>query len=167
MASTSTSTLPPWETLATIFRTTRPYIPMYTHLLLSALFPIYTGARASLSRPSSAAKPAKKNKTTDRAISNDDDDEQEEEIVQKMEGLSPKDAITLPLTAGCVLAGLYFLIKRYGADLVNLILGVYFSAIGVISVAKLLHDALTVGLDFLFPTFFASRGELWLSLIHI
>ena len=56
---------------------------MYLHLLVSALFPIYAGAHASLSRPSSAAKPSKKNKKGD----DDDDDNELEEQEQTMEGL--------------------------------------------------------------------------------
>lgn len=60
-----------------------PYLPVYLHLLVSALFPIYAGAHASLSRPSSAAKPSKKNKKGD----DDDDDNELEEQEQTMEGL--------------------------------------------------------------------------------
>lgn len=140
------------EHLATL----RPFIPMYIHLVVSALFPIYTGAHASLSRPASAAKPPKKD--TKAA---DAQDEDEEEAVQKMEGLSPKDAVVFPVTAGIVLAGLYFLIKRYGAHLVNLILGYYFSGVGVYSVGKLVNDSVNLLLSFLLPTYFAGKGKLW------
>ncbi|KAI6866660.1 hypothetical protein KC318_g10346, partial [Hortaea werneckii] len=78
----------------------KPMIPMYIHLIVSALFPIYAGAHASLSRPSSAAKPSKKDKEDKDA----EEDEEEEDVVQKMEGLSPKDAVIFPITAGLVLA---------------------------------------------------------------
>ncbi|KAK4550888.1 hypothetical protein LTR36_000468 [Oleoguttula mirabilis] len=139
------------------FADARPLIPMYLHLIFSALFPIYTGAHASLSRPSSAAKPAKKEKHAEDA----DDADEEEEVVQKMEGLSPKDAVVFPVTAGIVLAGLYFLIKRYGASLVNLILGWYFSGVGFFSVAKLANDGTNFALSFLLPTYFAHQGKLW------
>ena len=62
-----------------------PYLPVYLHLLVSALFPIYAGAHASLSRPSSAAKPSKK---TEKGDDDDDDDDDElEEQGQTMEGL--------------------------------------------------------------------------------
>lgn len=54
----------------------RPFIPMYIHLIISALFPIYTGAHASLSRPSSAAKPDKKTKKEQE----DEEDEEEEKV---------------------------------------------------------------------------------------
>lgn len=141
------------------FAEARPLIPMYLHLIVSALFPIYTGAHASLSRPSSAAKPAKKERKASDAA--DDDDDNDEDVVQKMEGLSPKDALIFPVTAGIVLAGLYFLIKRYGADMINLILGWYFSGVGVFSVAKLVNDGTNFVLSFLLPTYFAHKGELW------
>lgn len=137
------------------FNEARPFIPMYLHLVVSALFPIYAGAHASLSRPSSAAKP---DKTTKRSKDEEDEDE---EKVQKMEGMSNTDAIVLPVTAGIVLAGLYFLIMKYGADIINLIMGYYFSVIGVYSVYRLINDTSNVLFSVLFPTYFADGGTLW------
>ena len=139
------------------FSDARPLIPMYIHLILSAIFPIYTGAHASLSRPASAAKPTKRTK---ESIDSEDEDEDEEKI-QKMEGLSNKDAIVLPITAGLVLAGLYYLIMKYGADLINLILGWYFSGVGVYSVGKFVNDGLEILVNFVFPTYYSSSGSLW------
>lgn len=139
------------------FSHARPMMPMYIHLILSALFPIYTGAHASLSRPASAAKPDKKTK---ESTDSEDEDENEEKI-QKMEGLSNSDAIVLPITAGLVLAGLYFLIMKYGADIINLVMGWYFSFVGVYSVAKLANDALNIGVGLVFPTYYANGGSLW------
>jgi len=133
-------------------------IPLYIHLIISALFPIVTGAFASLSRPSSAAKPSKKSK---KSHEEDDEDEDEDEVEQKMEGMSPKDAIILPITAGLVLGGLYWLIKKYGADMINLIFGYYFSAVGVFSVGKLFNDAAALTIGVVFPAYFAHRGKLW------
>ena len=139
------------------FAEARPLIPMYIHLILSAMFPIYTGAHASLSRPSSAAKPDKKEKDS----TDPDEDDEDEEKIQKMEGLSNKDAIVLPITAGLVLAGLYYLIKKYGADLINLILGWYFSGVGVYSVGRFVNDGLEILVNLLFPTYYAGAGSLW------
>ncbi len=139
---------------STHFNNVRPMLPMYTHLILSALFPIYTGAHASLSRPSSAAKPDKKAKTTD-------DEDDEEDKVQKMEGLSNSDAIVLPITAGITLAGLYFLIMKYGADLINLIMGYYFAGVGVYSVGQLLSDAANILVSFAFPTYYRYKGSVY------
>ena len=129
---------------------------MYIHLIISALFPIYTGAHASLSRPSSAAKPDKKDKSK-----SDDDEDEDEEKVQKMESMSNTDAIVLPITAGVVLAGLYSLIMRYGADIINLIMGYYFSGIGIFSVYKLVNDTLNVLASIFFPTYYSNGGTLW------
>ena len=139
------------------FSDARPLIPMYTHLILSAIFPIYTGAHASLSRPASAAKPPKKTKES----ADSEDEDEDEEKIQKMEGMSNKDAIVLPITAGLVLAGLYYLIMKYGADIINLILGWYFSGVGVYSVGKFVNDGLEILVNFLFPTYYSGAGSLW------
>jgi minor histocompatibility antigen H13 len=66
-------------------------LPMYLHLILSAIFPIYTGGHASLTRPLSATKSSKKKKR--RGEDQDDDEENE----HKMEGFSPMDAVVLPV----------------------------------------------------------------------
>ncbi|KAM3415435.1 hypothetical protein BST61_g8957 [Cercospora zeina] len=137
----------------------RPLLPMYSHLLLSAVFAIYTGAHASLSRPASAAKTGSVGSMIPDA--DDDDDDDEEEGVQQIEGLTPKDAVIFPLMAGLVLAGLYWLINTYGADIVNTILGLYFGLIGTYSVAKLISDSWTMIASFLMPTYFLDQGKLW------
>ena len=93
------------------FALVQPLIPTYLHLLGSALLPIYAGAHASLSRPSSAAKPEKKSKKGKPVENDTDTEEEEEEEYQRMEGLSPTDALMFPLMAGTTLASLYFLIK--------------------------------------------------------
>jgi minor histocompatibility antigen H13 len=155
------STMPPSEDLmaraAFYFEQSKPMIPLYIHLILSALFPIVTGSFASLSRPSTAAKPSKKAKKSD----DDEEDEDEDEVEHKMEGLSPRDAIVLPITAGAVLGGLYWLIKKYGAEMINLIFGYYFSCVGVFSVGKILNDAAALALNVAFPAYFAHKGKLY------
>nr|POE59343.1 signal peptide peptidase [Quercus suber] len=121
----------------------RPLVPMYIHLIVSAMAPIYAGAHASLSRPSSAAK-SDKRKKKGRPRSEDDesgeDDEEDDAEEHMMEGLSPRDAIIFPVTAGVTLAGLYWLIKTYGAKVINAILAWYFSAVGIFSVGQLIND---------------------------
>lgn len=124
-----------------IFAELRPLIPMYIHLLLSATLPIIAGTHASLTRPASAAKPGKKRKGKPSADDSDDDDESDEEEEHQMEGLTPRDAIVLPITAGITLASLYWVIKTYGAGVLNAILAWYFSFIGVFSVGALLNDS--------------------------
>ncbi|SLM40594.1 Presenilin/signal peptide peptidase [Lasallia pustulata] len=142
------------------FSLVQPYIPTYLHLLVSALFPIYTGAHASLSRPSSAAEPPKR---TERAGDESDDDEDlQNEQMQKMEGLSPTDAIVFPLLAGSTLAGLYFLIKWLNDPiLLNKILNWYLSIFGILSVARLLTDIMGVATSFVFPARYSDDGVVW------
>lgn len=134
----------------------QPLLPMYIHLILSALFPIFTGAHASLSRPSSAAKPPKKSKK--RAEHGDDDLEED----LKMEGLSPMDAILFPIMAGMTLAGLYYIIK-YLEDpaILNTILNWYFAAFGLLSLARLLTDCVGVVWSFIFPNSYRQGNEIW------
>ncbi|KAL1311297.1 hypothetical protein AAFC00_001480 [Neodothiora populina] len=145
------------------FAEIQPYLPMYLHLIVSALFPIFTGAHASLVRPSTAAKPVKKGKKKQKGDDDDesDDDDDDESAVQKMEGLSSSDAIVLPVLAGSTLAGLYFLIKWMGADIINKVLGWYFSAIAIFSVAKLIHDGTAVAESFFWPDTYADDGTVW------
>ncbi|CZT21134.1 uncharacterized protein RCC_06995 [Ramularia collo-cygni] len=139
---------------AAVYEQQRHLLPMYGHLLISALFPIYTGAHASLSRPASAAKPVK-----DDANSNEEDDG--EETVQQMEGLTNTDAVIFPVMAGLVLTALYFLIQHFGASLINTILGVYFSLIGTYSVGKLLSDTWGTVAGFFFSNYYGSGGVIW------
>lgn len=145
------------------FALMQPMIPTYIHLLVSALFPIYAGAHASLSRPSSAAQP-KKRKTKRKAthVEDDESSEDEEEELHKMEGLSPSDAIVMPLLAGCTLAGLYFLIKWLkDPTLLNKILNAYFALFGIFSVSRLITDTLDIGHSIIFPRRYARDGSLY------
>lgn len=157
--------------LHSAWRSLAPYLPMSLHLIVSALAPIYTGAYASLSRPSSAAAPPprrerKRRKRTDGEGDSSDEDEdtsdEEEEQVMKMEGLSPSDAVLFPLFAGCTLAGLYLLIKYMGPQLLNRILGVYFSFMACFSVGKLVADGVRVVEGFVWPAVYVDRGRLWM-----
>jgi len=135
----------------------QPFFPTYIHVLLSALICIYTGAHASLSIPKSAAKPPKKKKQVD-----DDEEDETSQSFQKMEGLSPSDAIMFPLLAGCTLAGLYFLIKWLeDPALLNKVLNWYFSVFGVLSVAQLFTDAMGIFTSSIFPAKYASDGKIW------
>ncbi|KAF2499404.1 hypothetical protein BU16DRAFT_614839 [Lophium mytilinum] len=141
------------------FALVQPMLPTYFHLLVSALFPIYAGAHASLSRPSSAAKPDKRNK---KSATGEDDEEDEEEEYQRMEGLSPTDALVFPLMAGITLAGLYFLLKWLkDPALLNKILNGYFAIFGVFSVSRLVTDALDIGHSLIFPKRYALGGTLY------
>ena len=139
------------------FSQIQPMLPTYIHLIAAALFPIYTGAHASLSRPSSAAKPAKKQRKSD---DNDSEDDEEEQRI--MEGLSPTDAILMPLFAGAALASLYFLLKWLeDPTLLNKILNAYFAIFGVFSVSRLVTDMLDIGHSLVYPRRYARGGALY------
>lgn len=157
------------ERIAYEFALARPMLPTYFHLIASALFPIYTGAHASLSRPSTAAKPSKKKRREalhrNSSGTEDDDessDDEEEEEQHNMEGLSPKDAILMPLFAGLALSGLYFLLKWMNdPTLLNKILNAYFAIFGVFSVSKLVTDVLDIGHSIIFPRRHVINGTLY------
>ncbi|KAH6710975.1 peptidase A22B, signal peptide peptidase, partial [Leptodontidium sp. MPI-SDFR-AT-0119] len=132
-----------------IIYTKRELIQMYIHLILAAVFPIYIGAHASLRRPPSAAVPKK---------SKDEDGDDEEEA--KIEGMTPSDAIVFPILAGITLGGLYAVIKWMDdPKLLNKILNVYFSGLGIFGVGKLAADCLNVATTFVFPNVWSSAKE--------
>lgn len=137
---------------------------MYTHLVLSAVFPIYIGSYASLRCPPSAEDPSKKKKGALGGTGDDEDDEDELDIEENTEfgGLTPSDAIMFPVLAGCVLAGLYFLIKWLkDPAILNKILGYYFSALGIFGIGMLAGDSLNVATSFIFPKAWSSGNELY------
>ena len=134
-------------------------VPTYLHLILSSLFPIYIASHASLSRPSSAAKPSRQ---ANGEKSGDDEEEEEEEVYQKLEGLAPSDAIIFPIIAGLTLGGLYLLIKWLeDPSILNLILGWYFGAFGTFGIAQLVGDVLSFTHSLVFPKLYRDQGVLW------
>ncbi|KAL2846283.1 signal peptide peptidase-domain-containing protein [Aspergillus pseudodeflectus] len=144
------------------FNLVRPLLPTYGHVILSALFPLYIGAHASLSRPSCAAKPPKASEKETKNESEDEDEEDEaHDDDQKMEGLAPSDALVFPLTAGATLGGLYLVIKWMGADTLNKILGFYFSQMGIFFAMAFVKDALSVLRSFVFPRKYKRGGKVW------
>ena len=136
----------------------QPFLPTYIHLLASALFPIYIGAHASLSRPDSAAKSESRRHSEHGSDDLHDEDDDDEE--QKMEGLSPGDAILFPLMAGTTTAGLYFLIKWLGDPaLLNMLMNGYLALMGVYSVGRLVGDSLNTAISFIFPRAWKEGGN--------
>lgn len=135
---------------------------MELHLLLAALFPIYIGSHAALRCPPSASDPAKKASKGSRSLDPEDNDLLDIEVENAVEGLTPSDAILLPVIASLTLAGLYFLIKWLNDPaLINKILGYYFSVLGIFGVGKLAGDALNVGITFIFPSVWSSGSEVY------
>ena len=137
----------------------RPYLPTYLHLLGSALFPIYIGAHASLSIPSSAVP-----LVTEGVGAHNDDfiDEEPEIVAEKIEGLTPKDAVLFPLLAGFTLSSLYFII-RWLEDprMLNKILTYYFMQVGIFFGTRLLKDAFVVLRSICLPGQYEQGGKLW------
>jgi minor histocompatibility antigen H13 len=134
---------------------TLPMIPTYFFLILAALFPIYTGSHASLCRPPSAAKP--KNRKKAKGDFEDDDDGSER--VQKIEGMTPMDAITFPVTLGVVLTSLYFLIKWLKDPyMLNKILNWYMAILGVFFLAVFLNDSFKIIRSLVFPSLFSKAN---------
>ncbi|KAI4153759.1 MAG: hypothetical protein LQ340_002114 [Diploschistes diacapsis] len=139
--------------LAYNFSLVQPLIPTYTTLIAAAVLPIFAGAHASLSRPSSATKPKTRKGRRDGS---------QESSGQKMEGLSPSDAILYPIMTGCMLTGLYFLIKWLkDPEILNKIINWYLSSFGIFSVAKLVSDLMSVTRSFVFPDRFSDGGQVW------
>lgn len=144
------------------FERLKPLLPTYGHLLVASMFPIWIGAHASLSRPSSAAKPPKKNDEKDGNDTDNDESDDEAGPVQKMEGLEPSDALMFPLTAGLTLGGLYLVIKWLEDPAVlNKILSFYFSWMGVFFAIAFLKDFLLIVRSFVFPRRYLSGGKIW------
>ncbi|KAL2367901.1 minor histocompatibility antigen H13 [Blastomyces gilchristii SLH14081] len=153
------------------FSVCKPLIPTYSHLVVSALFPIYIGAHASLTRPSSAAKPTKpKRKRSNNSDGEnqedsdeeDEEDEEEESSVKRMEGLEPSDAIMFPIMAGLTLCGLYLLIKWVeDPAILNKFLGFYFSQAALVFAVAFMRDGFSLLQSLIFPSRYALGGRMW------
>jgi minor histocompatibility antigen H13 len=101
---------------------------------------IWLGANSSLRRPPSAA-PPKKTKGKRQ--------EKEDKFI---EGFVATDAIMMPVLAGCVLVGLYYLIKwMEDPELLNKIMRTYMSVMSIMSLGKLSADALHLLTSLVFP----------------
>ncbi|KAK1458089.1 signal peptide peptidase [Colletotrichum melonis] len=126
------------------------FLTMEAKLIFSALAIIYIGAHGSLRRPPSAA-PQKRNDGKER---------KEDEPIT--EGLMPTDAILFPILAGTMLIGLYYLIQwLQDPAILNKILRVYMSVMGVASLTTLIAHSLRVATGFVFPNYFRHDGSLY------
>lgn len=135
------------------FKELGPQIPTATALTLAAILPIYTGTHASLSRPSTAAKPSKKTRSKSKSSASSD---------KRMEGLTPLDALLYPLATGAMLTGLYYLIKwMQDPALLNKLLNYYLSIFGTFSIWQMVRDLQIVLKGFLYPTRYSQAGKVW------
>ncbi|KAI4613507.1 uncharacterized protein J4E87_009808 [Alternaria ethzedia] len=156
-------------TAAYAFTKVQPLLPVYAHMILASLFPIYAAAHASLTRPSTAAKPPKKSRKDrrrDAAAEDEDsdseDEEEDEEPENEMEGLSPRHIILFPLFAGISLATLYFLLKWLkDPSILSKALNAYFAVFGFFAVTKLVSDVLDIGHSIIFPRRHVLGGALY------
>ncbi|KAG9185786.1 minor histocompatibility antigen H13 [Alternaria panax] len=151
------------------FSKVQPLLPVYTHLILACLFPIYAAAHASLTRPSTAAKRTRQqvDKTRhgasdDDTDSDDDDDDDDDEDSLHTEAITNKDIILFPLFAGIALSTFYLVIKWLGdATMLNKILNAYFAMVSVPFVTNFISDILDSGHSFIFPRRHALAGTLY------
>ena len=142
------------------FTRIRPLLPTYLHLLVSAVFPIYTGAHASLSRPSSAGKAESEVEKSKRL----EDDGLKEVTTEKMEGLTTRDALAFPLLAGATLTSLYFILKWLkDPEILNKILGYYFGFIGFGFGVKFLIDFFHVTQSIILPAQYSANGGVFVA----
>ncbi|RMD43084.1 hypothetical protein DV735_g2023, partial [Chaetothyriales sp. CBS 134920] len=125
-----------------------PLVPTYSHLVASAVFPIYTAAHASLTRPTSAAAPS----TAEFG--------EQEKKPELIESLTPGDALVFPLLAGGILASLYFLLKWLQDPYwLNTLLSLYFAWTGLFFAFKFLRDVLYTVRSFVFPSTYSSAAH--------
>ncbi|KAI0968850.1 signal peptide peptidase-domain-containing protein [Xylaria arbuscula] len=123
---------------------------LQTRIIFTALACIYIGSHAAIRRPPSAKLPKRGKKGRE--------DEAEERDDQHVQGMEPSDAIMIPILAGTVLIGLYYLIKWLeDPDILNKILRVYFSVMSLASLGKLLADSLHFLSGFVFPTVWIAK----------
>ncbi|KAI0428392.1 signal peptide peptidase-domain-containing protein [Xylaria sp. FL1042] len=122
-----------------------------TRIVFTALACIYIGSHAAIRRPPSAKLSKKGEEGKEHEAETRDD--------QHVQGMLPSDAIMVPILAGTVLIGLYYLIKWLGdPDILNKILRVYFSIMSLASLGKLFADSLHFLTGFIFPTVWVGKG---------
>ena len=156
--------------LAYHFSLVQPALPTFLGLMLAALFPIYCGAHASLKIPSSAEKRKEKKKqkrkhkktagveSEDDSDSGEDDEDEGSSVVSE---LRPEDALWFPLLAGCLLGGLYLVIKHLDAKVLNRILNAYFSCLCVPTSGRLLADSMATATSYVFPRRWRDGARSW------
>lgn len=132
---TAMSTISPIETLGSTIKppvidinTTIKFTPTtegmfcaYTGIMIMALIPIFVGSFRSIKHQSEQHTKCR-------------------ETGEKAETMTTHDAMVFPLIASCALFGLYVFIKL-SPDLVNLLVSVYFSSLGLFAIFRLIKPA--------------------------
>ncbi|KAI4197735.1 MAG: hypothetical protein LQ350_005710 [Teloschistes chrysophthalmus] len=135
-------------------------LPVYFHMVITSLIPIFAGAHSSLARPPSAAKPSKTNKKAGPEDGTEDD--LQEDTESKIEGLSASAAIWFPIAAGCTLAGLDFIIKWLeDPAMLSTVINAYFGIVGGFGVVQMFKDSLDVATSYMFPSSYLYHGQIW------
>lgn len=123
------------------------FLLVEAQVISSALIIIWLGAHGALRRPPSAALAKAKGKGG-----------KEPKDDQFTEGFAASDAIMLPVMAGAVLIGLYYLIEwLQDPDILNKILRFYLSTVSIASLTRLAGDALDILTSLVFPSIWADR----------
>ncbi|KAI1819501.1 signal peptide peptidase-domain-containing protein [Xylaria intraflava] len=139
-------------------------LALESRIVFASLACIYISSHGALRRPPSAKAP-KKDKSEDGkkgAVTAGESQERDDNYVQ---GLLPSDAVAFPIIACFILVGLYYLIKWLGdSDILNTILRLYFSAMSLASLKKLVSDGLQLLIGFAFPTVWINTNG---TLYHI
>lgn len=147
-----------------LIKNIRFYLKMDPIIIAAALFPIYVGAHAALSRPPSAKMPLKRKAEVW---------EEDEEVEEEEEGLSAlmtggsklqaSDAILLPLSAGALLCFFYWIImsSESGAKILNQVLGIHVALTGTVFLRTFLNDFGNLIRSFVFPTRYSFAGSYW------
>ncbi|KAL9578543.1 MAG: hypothetical protein Q9212_005650 [Teloschistes hypoglaucus] len=148
------------EILQKEWQKSQPMLPVYFHMVITSLIPIFAGAHASLARPPSAAKPSKTRRKASPRDGTEDD--LQEDTESKIEGLSASAAIWFPVAAGCTLAGLYFIIKWLeDPAILSTVMNAYFGIVGGFGVVQMFKDSLDVATSYVFPSRYLYHGQIW------
>lgn len=140
----------------------QPLLPTYLHLIISAVFPIYTAAHASLRRPATAAQRPKSNGHKDPRQEEDNDDDDDDESTSPIEALTTSDAIIFPVLAGITLSLLYIIIKWLeDPAILNKLLGYYFGWVGTFFTFSFMKDGFHLLRAFTFPSSYSWNGYLY------
>ncbi|KAI0487587.1 signal peptide peptidase-domain-containing protein [Xylaria cf. heliscus] len=132
-------------TAPTILLQHKDLLVLECRIVFTALACIYIGSHGAIRRPPSAKLPKTSKDGQNKEAETRDD--------QYVQGMLPSDAIMLPILAGTVLIGLYYLIKWLeDPDILNKILRAYFSVMSLASLGKLFADGLHFLIGFVFPT---------------
>ncbi|GAA5856807.1 hypothetical protein JCM8547_008853 [Rhodosporidiobolus lusitaniae] len=104
----------------------------YAALLCGALFPIWTGSRASLIMPREAKRKLRELRGEKRTKQQEEEDE-EDEVIDRM---TREDAYLFPLIGSAVLFSLFLAFKYLPKEWVNRILGGYMAVMAVAGLAR-------------------------------